>query len=117
MWSVIRVDKLRYVNWFPVRCVTPFWVNRFSTRGKGTLSKERDKLLTKIYAPLKHLDQHSTEYKNLATSGKVWEDYFQPGDSERYGYTNLQQVWMNFEFKDKERSVLIRTSGTRRNPP
>ncbi|KAJ7314362.1 hypothetical protein DFH08DRAFT_790810 [Mycena albidolilacea] len=38
------------------------------------------------------MDTKSDAYQELAHSGKVWEDWFQPGDSERYGYTKLQQA-------------------------
>ncbi|KAL6864113.1 fido domain-containing protein [Trichoderma novae-zelandiae] len=53
--------------------------------------RERDALLRKIYAPFAGLANGSPEYMALANSGKVWEDYFQPGDSERYGYDKLQK--------------------------
>ncbi|KAM0250006.1 hypothetical protein ACHAQJ_008812 [Trichoderma viride] len=37
-------------------------------------------------------DESAPGYRALAESGKVWEDYFQPGDSERYGYFKLQKL-------------------------
>ncbi|RFU73147.1 fic doc family [Trichoderma arundinaceum] len=53
---------------------------------------ERDAVLRKVYAPFAELSKGTPEYKQLAESGKVWEDYFQPGDSERYGYVKLQKL-------------------------
>ncbi|KAM4055118.1 fic/DOC family protein [Hirsutella rhossiliensis] len=51
----------------------------------------RNILLKKIYAPFTHLERDSPEYNKLAKSGKVWEDYHYPGDSERNGYASLNQ--------------------------
>ncbi len=65
-------------------------------RSVSSRATERDSLLRRVYAPFEQLDRHSIEYEQLARSGKVWEEYFQPGDSDRYRYIDLQQV--NFEF-------------------
>ncbi|KAJ4864639.1 hypothetical protein T069G_01169 [Trichoderma breve] len=53
---------------------------------------QRNEILREIYAPFSKLVKDSPEYNALAESGRVWEDYFQPGDSERYGY--LQRLHM-----------------------
>src|SRR4051794_15069014 len=45
---------------------------------------ERYKLLRQIYAPFANLDPDSKEYTDLSQSGKVWYDYFQPGDIAPY---------------------------------
>jgi len=58
----------------------------------STVPNERLNLLLKIYEPFSKLDKDSIEYRELSESGKVWEDYFQPGDSERYGYLKAQKV-------------------------
>ncbi len=58
----------------------------------GTVAKQRNDLLQKIYAPLSQLDKNSYEYNELARSGRVWEDYHHPTDSEKLGYTRAQQV-------------------------
>ncbi|KAK1964646.1 fic/DOC family protein [Colletotrichum sublineola] len=64
-------------------------------RGKRPLSNDsknaRLALLRKIYEPFSKLEKGSLEYDELAKSGKVWEDYFQPHDSQRMGYKALQQ--------------------------
>lgn len=62
---------------------------RFNTT--ATLIK-RQSLLSEIYAPFQKLPADSPEYYELARSGKVWEDYFQPADSKKLGYTRLQKV-------------------------
>ncbi|KAL7797062.1 fido domain-containing protein [Trichoderma afarasin] len=54
----------------------------------------RSEILQEIYAPFSKLVKDSPEYEALAESGTVWEDYFQPGDSERYGYVKLQKLHM-----------------------
>ncbi|KAL7949942.1 hypothetical protein V8C42DRAFT_361026 [Trichoderma barbatum] len=53
---------------------------------------ERNRRLRRIYAPFAKLVKGSPEYDALAESGKAWEDYFQPGDGERYGYSKLQKL-------------------------
>ncbi|KAL6697911.1 fido domain-containing protein [Trichoderma pleuroticola] len=55
-------------------------------------NEQRNDILRKIYAPFSKLVKDSPEYKALAESGRVWEDYFQPGDGERYGYVKLQKL-------------------------
>lgn len=54
--------------------------------------QERNAMLRKVYAPFTKLADGTPEYRALAESGKVWQDYFQPGNSERYGYVKLQEV-------------------------
>lgn len=61
-------------------------------RNVNTQTPERFQLLRKIYAPFEDLKKGSPEYLELAKSGKVWENYFQPGDSMRYGYVDLQKA-------------------------
>ncbi len=67
-------------------------LSRVLVRGHGTVAKQRRDLLLNIYAPLSKLDKTSAEYQELALSGRAWEDYHQPADSEKQGYTRLQQV-------------------------
>ena len=57
-------------------------------RSKGA----RHALLRKIYKPFASLDKGSPDYNKLAQSGRVWEEYFQPYNSQRLGYKILQQV-------------------------
>jgi len=64
--------------------------------------KQRTDLLRKIYTPFSKLDQNSPEYNELARSGKVWEDYHKPADSEKQGYIRLQQVCMHMGFVQAE---------------
>ncbi|KAH6897374.1 fic/DOC family protein [Thelonectria olida] len=52
----------------------------------------RRALLQKVYAPFQKLVEDSPELTALAHSGRVWEDYFQPGDSVGKGYTKLQEI-------------------------
>ncbi|KAK2012984.1 fic/DOC family protein [Colletotrichum eremochloae] len=62
--------------------------------GKAIWSKQlqaRRALLAKIYEPASRLQKGSTEYKELASSGRIWEDYFRPGNSLEKGYVGLQQ--------------------------
>ncbi|KAI5923023.1 fic/DOC family protein [Camillea tinctor] len=47
--------------------------------------------LKEIYKPFAKIQKNSPEYMELARSGKVWEDYFHPSDSQRLGYKALQQ--------------------------
>jgi Fic family protein len=47
-------------------------------------TRARDELLRKVYAPFKSLQEGSPEYKSLAKSGKVWEEYHNPGDDKPY---------------------------------
>ncbi|KAL7785197.1 fido domain-containing protein [Trichoderma ceciliae] len=61
-------------------------------RGFSSWKAERDDALRKVYEPFAKLSKQSPEYRELAESGKVWEDYFQPGNSERYGYGKLQEL-------------------------
>ncbi|KAK2027774.1 fic/DOC family protein [Colletotrichum zoysiae] len=76
----------------------PFKRASYNVSGKrplATRSKEdrdaRLALLRQIYKPFSLLDKGSPEYIELAKSGKVWEDHFQPYDSERMGYKTLQE--------------------------
>ncbi|KAK6209621.1 fic/DOC family protein [Colletotrichum tabaci] len=52
----------------------------------------RRALLVKIYEPASRLRKGSPEYNRLACSGRVWEEYFQPGNSREKGYLGLQRV-------------------------
>ena len=62
------------------------------TNDLAKLKQQRQELLRHIYEPFSKLEKDSPEYQKLAESGKVWEDYFQPGNSEQYGYVRLQHV-------------------------
>ncbi|KAH8727210.1 fic/DOC family protein [Phaeosphaeriaceae sp. PMI808] len=60
--------------------------------GRRTIhNSARVKLLKQIYTPFQELDPKSPEYKSLAISGKCWEQYFDPGNAEKLGYTALQK--------------------------
>lgn len=60
----------------------------FGPRGKRSISsaqkQARNELLKKVYARFNKLDSGTQEYNELAISGKVWEDYFQPSDTGPY---------------------------------
>ncbi|KAF2013339.1 hypothetical protein BU24DRAFT_464144 [Aaosphaeria arxii CBS 175.79] len=49
--------------------------------------------LKEIYAEARKLDPRSEEYKVLERSGDCWYNYFQPDNSERYGYHELQKEY------------------------
>lgn len=55
--------------------------------------------LLKIYKTFADLDKGSPEYKELALSGRVWEDHHQPGISELQGCRKLQQVKVPTQFE------------------
>ncbi|KAK2003655.1 fic/DOC family protein [Colletotrichum falcatum] len=62
--------------------------------GKALLSKQREArraLLTKIYEPASRLAKGSPEHTELASSGRIWEEYFRPGNSLEKGYIGLQR--------------------------
>ncbi|KAH6607702.1 fic doc family [Trichoderma cornu-damae] len=61
-------------------------------RGFSSWKIQRDGHLRKVYAPFANMNKETPEYRALAESGQVWEDYFQPANAERYGYTRLQQL-------------------------
>lgn len=65
---------------------------RIASLSSASVGRGRDALLRRVYAPFAGLAKGSPEYTALAQSGRVWEDYFQPADSDRYGYIKLQQV-------------------------
>ncbi|KAK2050970.1 fic/DOC family protein [Colletotrichum caudatum] len=73
----------------------PFGRFAYNACGQRPLSSDaksaRQALLRKIYEPFSKLKKGSLEYDELAKSGKVWEDHFQPHDSQRLGYKSLQQ--------------------------
>ncbi|KAL7933700.1 hypothetical protein V8C35DRAFT_327645 [Trichoderma chlorosporum] len=73
-------------------------------------SQERNAILRRIYAPFAKLVKDSPEYNALAESGRVWEDYFQPGDSERYGYLKLQDLYMPLLKEIDNKRAALRTS-------
>ncbi|KXH63717.1 fic/DOC family protein [Colletotrichum salicis] len=56
-----------------------------SNRIMSSTQQERLALLKKIYKPAARLQKGSIEYENLARSGRVWEDYFTPGNSLKMG--------------------------------
>jgi hypothetical protein len=59
----------------------------------ASLATQRRELLLKIYGPaFEKLEKNQSEYWKLARSGRVWEDYYTPGDSEKYGYFRLMEV-------------------------
>ncbi|KAK1462282.1 fic/DOC family protein [Colletotrichum melonis] len=66
--------------WFPVS-------NANTLRASDATSTQQARLalLKKIYKPAAHLQKGSIEYERLARSGRVWEDYFMPGNSLKMG--------------------------------
>jgi hypothetical protein len=60
--------------------------------GRGCVANQRRQMLLKIHAPFAKLDKNSSEYKELARSGRVWEDYHKPTDSEKNGHMRVQKV-------------------------
>ncbi|GKT47962.1 adenosine monophosphate-protein transferase Fic [Colletotrichum spaethianum] len=69
-------------------------MNNLEMSGKALWSKQgkaRRALLTKIYEPASRLRKGSPEYNKLASSGRIWEEYFQPGNSLEKGYVGLQK--------------------------
>lgn len=68
-------------------------------RNLSAISVSRNQLLLKIYKPFASLEKNSPEYRELALSGRVWEDYHQPGNSELQGYRKLQQVRLSTGFE------------------
>ena len=52
--------------------------------------KARHELLKKIYEPAAKYAKDTSEYNELANSGKVWENYFRPSDDGPYRL--VQQV-------------------------
>ncbi|KAK3323134.1 fido domain-containing protein [Cercophora scortea] len=84
--------------------------------GASTLAAQRTLLLKRIYAPFEGLKKGSPEYEKLAISGRVWEDYFQPGNSERYRYDRMQKMFepvleeiegLNSSIKLPERRTIV----------
>ncbi|KAK1981669.1 fic/DOC family protein [Colletotrichum cereale] len=62
--------------------------------GKAFLIKQRQArraLLSKIYEPASQLQTGSPEHTKLASSGRIWEEYFRPGNSLEKGYVGVQQ--------------------------
>ena len=60
---------------------------------RDTNVSARQNLLLKIYKPpYEKLEKGSEEYRELAKSGRVWENYFEPWNSEKLGYAPLQRV-------------------------
>ncbi|KXH31088.1 fic/DOC family protein [Colletotrichum nymphaeae SA-01] len=62
-----------------------------SNRILTSIQQARLALLKKIYKPAAHLQKGSIEYEKLARSGRVWEDYFTPGNSLKMGYVDVQR--------------------------
>ncbi|EXF86156.1 fic/DOC family protein [Colletotrichum fioriniae PJ7] len=62
-----------------------------SNRILSSTQQARLALLKKIYKPAAHLQKGSIEYERLARSGRVWEDYFMPGNSLKMGYVDVQR--------------------------
>ncbi|KAG7070129.1 fic/DOC family protein [Colletotrichum scovillei] len=62
-----------------------------SNRILSSMQQARLALLKKIYKPAAHLQKGSIEYERLARSGRVWEDYFMPGNSLKMGYVDVQR--------------------------
>ncbi|KAK3349643.1 fic/DOC family protein [Lasiosphaeria hispida] len=71
----------------------PRLARRLTTRNLGNLAVQRAALLKRVYAPFASPKKGSPEYEDLAASGRVWEDYFQPGDSKRYKYDIMQKMF------------------------
>ncbi|KAH0532234.1 hypothetical protein TsFJ059_000956 [Trichoderma semiorbis] len=80
-------------------------------------NRERNEILRKVYAPFEKLVKGSPEYRALAESGKVWEDYFQPGNSERHGYVKAQKLHADIleEIDDWRESMKLPKSATIRS--
>ncbi|KAK1729619.1 fic/DOC family protein [Colletotrichum acutatum] len=62
-----------------------------SNRILSSMQQARLALLKKIYKPAARLQKGSFEYEKLARSGRVWEDYFMPGNSLKIGYVDVQR--------------------------
>ncbi|KAI3555128.1 fic/DOC family protein [Colletotrichum abscissum] len=62
-----------------------------SNRILSSTQQARLALLKKIFKPAAHLQKGSVEYERLARSGRVWEDYFMPGNSLKMGYVDVQR--------------------------
>ncbi|RNJ51921.1 hypothetical protein D7B24_005897 [Verticillium nonalfalfae] len=52
---------------------------------------QRNAMLRQVYAPFADLVEGSPEYVRLSESGKVWENYFRPGDRTHLGYDAIQK--------------------------
>ncbi|KAK1509029.1 fic/DOC family protein, partial [Colletotrichum abscissum] len=80
--------------WFPVSNANTLRASdatRFVC--SGSTQQARLALLKKIFKPAAHLQKGSVEYERLARSGRVWEDYFMPGNSLKMGLRGgLEQV-------------------------
>ncbi|ETR98193.1 hypothetical protein M419DRAFT_12017 [Trichoderma reesei RUT C-30] len=87
---------------------------RIASLSSASVGRGRDALLRRVYAPFAGLAKGSPEYTALAQSGRVWEDYFQPADSDRYGYIKLQQQHADTldNIDDWKRSIKAMPSST-----
>ncbi|KAL0777079.1 hypothetical protein CaCOL14_006597 [Colletotrichum acutatum] len=67
-----------------------------SNRILSSMQQARLALLKKIYKPAARLQKGSFEYEKLARSGRVWEDYFMPGNSLKIGreLATLVTAWI-----------------------
>lgn len=77
----MALAALRFRSFFP-----------WALSRRAVHSGPRIQLLKQIYAPFQELEPKSPEYTRLAKSGKCWQQYFDPGNPERYGYAALQEV-------------------------
>ncbi|KXH52999.1 fic/DOC family protein [Colletotrichum simmondsii] len=76
---------------FHCKAAEPTEYLAMSNRILSSTQQARLALLKKIYKPAAHLQKGSTEYERLARSGRVWEDYFTPGNSLKMGYVDVQR--------------------------
>ncbi|KAK0378822.1 fic/DOC family protein [Colletotrichum limetticola] len=60
-----------------------------SNRILSSTQQARLALLKKIFKPAAHLQKGTIEYERLARSGRVWEDYFMPGNSLKMGVAGV----------------------------
>ena len=64
----------------------------FSTPAGIDLTQRKNLILSIYGPPFENHEKNSAEYMELARSGRVWEDHFQPYNSERLGFAPLQRV-------------------------
>ncbi|TVY28704.1 hypothetical protein LHYA1_G002391 [Lachnellula hyalina] len=80
--------------------------------------KSRGDLLESIYRPaFANLEKGSPEYEGLASSGRVWENLFQPGNIEPYlqaqsdlkeALTEIDELREWYQKNDKAKTSIVR---------
>ncbi|KAI3540489.1 fic/DOC family protein [Colletotrichum filicis] len=97
--------------WFPVS-------NANTLRASDTTSTQQARLalLKKIFKPAAHLQKGSVEYERLARSGRVWEDYFMPGNSLKMGYVDVQRKLTGLLSEIDHLRGRLPVTGPRENP-